>query len=78
MSCPSPGLVVLLDAPGAVLHARSGEADPAGLEADRRHYARLAEKIPHVVRVDADRPQEAVIADVVNHIWRHVCGRGTP
>jgi len=69
-SCPAPNLVVLLDAPGQVMHARSGEYDPAHLEDERNHYARLAERIPHVVRVDAARPPDVVLADVVGHIWR--------
>jgi thymidylate kinase len=73
--CPAPRLSVLLDAPGSVLHLRSGEADPAALEADRGHYARLAERIPHLVRVDADRPREAVLRDVAEHVWRHLRAR---
>jgi thymidylate kinase len=74
-SCPPPSLVVLLDAPGDVMHARSGEYDPAHLEAERDHYRRHARRIPNAVRVDSDRPREAVLADVMTLIWRHYKGR---
>ncbi len=70
-SCPPPHLVILLDAPGEVLHARSGEYDPAGLEAERDQYHRLAGRIPNIVRIDSDRPPQAVLADVIRVIWRH-------
>lgn len=70
-SCPRPDLVILLDAPGEVMHSRSGEYDPEHLAAERAQYARLAERLPHAVRVDADRPPEEVLADVVGHIWQH-------
>jgi thymidylate kinase len=75
--CPPPHLVVLLDAPGTVLHLRSGEADPGALEADREQYARLAQRIPHLVRVDANRPPDAVRRDVAEHVWRHLRARDT-
>jgi len=75
-SCPRPGLVVLLDAPGELLHARSGEYDPAHLSAERDHYARIAGRLSGVVRVDASQPREAVLAEVVGHIWRHYQARG--
>jgi thymidylate kinase len=74
--CPAPDLVVLLDAPGPVLHARSGEYDPTHLAAERDHYARLAGRLRNVVRVDAQRPREAVLAEVVGHAWRLYQDRG--
>jgi thymidylate kinase len=73
--CPAPSLVILLDAPGEVMHARSGEYDPAHLEAERAHFARITNRAPHVVRVDANRPPEAVLNDAVRHIWRHYADR---
>jgi thymidylate kinase len=69
-SCPSPNLIILLDAPGEVLHGRSGEYEPAHLEAERRHYRRLARRLPQLVQVDSNRPPEVVVSDVMGHIWR--------
>jgi thymidylate kinase len=74
--CPAPELVILLDAPGEVMHARSGEYDAAHLEAERSHYARLATRLPRVVRVDADQPAERVLSVVTDHIWRRYLTRG--
>jgi thymidylate kinase len=69
--CPAPDVVLLLDAPGPVLHARSGEYDPARLEADRAEYRLLRGRVPDLVQLDARRPAEAVLADAVDRIWRH-------
>jgi thymidylate kinase len=69
-SCPSPNLIILLDAPGEVLHNRSGEYAPAHLEAERQHYRRLARRMPQLVQVDSNRPPEVVVSDVMGHIWR--------
>lgn len=68
--CPAPDLVILLDAPGHVMHARSGEYDADHLEAERRQYARIVATLPRVARIDADRPAEAVRRDAVAHVWR--------
>ncbi|HTF09194.1 MAG TPA: hypothetical protein VK659_13570, partial [Asanoa sp.] len=76
-SCPRPDLVILLDAPGRVMHARSGEYDAAHLERERREYAAVAERLPDVVRVNADRPVDAVVAEVTGHIWTHYRARSS-
>jgi thymidylate kinase len=68
--CPAPDLVLVLDAPGAVAHARSGEYDPSHLEWERAEYRRLAGRLSRAVRVDADRPVDAVTAEAIGHIWR--------
>jgi thymidylate kinase len=69
-SCPRPNLIILLDAPGEVLHGRSGEYAPAHLEAERQHYRRLARRMPQLVQIDSNRPPEVVVSDVIGHIWR--------
>lgn len=65
---PKPDLVVCLDAPGELLYARKPEASVAWLEDRRLQYLRLAEVIPGMVVVDATRPVDAVLADVVSTI----------
>jgi hypothetical protein len=68
---PRPDLVICLDAPGEVLHARKPEATPEWLEGRRQQYLALAGVVPHFVVVDADRPSTDVLADVVDAVRRH-------
>jgi thymidylate kinase len=62
---PRPDMVILLDAPAQVLFDRKGEGTVESLERKRQEYLALA---PHVRRfevVDATRPVDAVVTDVV-------------
>lgn len=59
---PRPDLVLVLDAPGAVLYARKGEHSPERLERMRRAYAGLRARGQHVVVVDASRDAGTVLA----------------
>jgi thymidylate kinase len=68
-ACPAPQLIVVLDAPGEVLHARTGEHDPALLEAERRAYLRLARGRARAIVVDATREPDRVRRDVTAAIW---------
>lgn len=65
---PKPGLVICLDAPGTVLHARKGEATPEWLEQRRSHYLRIADIVPRFEIVDVDRPLPDVVDDVARLI----------
>jgi hypothetical protein len=62
---PKPDLVILLDAPAEVLHARKPEATVAWLERRRQQYLALAHVVPDFVVVDVDRPLEAALSEVV-------------
>ncbi|MEV1289243.1 hypothetical protein [Micromonospora sp. NPDC049679] len=73
--CPAPDVVLLLDVPGPVMHLRSGEYDPAHLEAERAQFRLLRRRIPHLERVDAHRPREVVLADALARIWQHYVDR---
>jgi thymidylate kinase len=68
-ACPAPQLIVVLDAPGELLHARTGEHDPAVLEAERRAYLRLARGRARAIVVDATREPDRVRRDVTAAIW---------
>jgi thymidylate kinase len=74
--CPAPDLVMVLDVPGEVMHARKGEHDGRRLEVEREHFARLLPRLPNAERVDADRPPEVVLADVLGRIWARYAARG--
>lgn len=74
---PRPDLVVCLDAPAEVLHARKQEATPEWLDDRRRQYLALADVVPAFVAVDANRPADDVLDDVVRAIsehWKAVSG----
>lgn len=54
-TCPRPGLMVLLDAPGTVLAARTGTPDPATSEDQRQRYLALRKRLPELFVLDATR-----------------------
>lgn len=77
-SCPRPDLVVVLDAPVAVLHERRHEQADHVLETQRRRYADLARTTPGAVVVDAASDADGVRRRVTDVIWAaHARRRGT-
>jgi thymidylate kinase len=70
-ACPAPDMVLVLDAPGAIAHARNGEHTIHYLDEDRDRFVALRNRLAHVEIVDASRSAEAVRKDVVDRIWRH-------
>ncbi|HEY7560697.1 MAG TPA: hypothetical protein VH650_00840 [Gaiellaceae bacterium] len=68
-ACPAPELVVFLDAPGEVLHARKGEKTVDLLESQRRAYRTLLARVPRVAVVDASRDADTVRPEVTAIIW---------
>ena len=69
---PHPDAAVVLDVPGDVAYQRKQENPPEELESERRVYAELAAREPHVELVDASRGADAVRADVTAIIWEKV------
>jgi thymidylate kinase len=69
---PKPDLVIYLDAPAEVLHARKQEGTIEFLEERRQDYLSLADVFERFVVVDAVRPPEVVASEVVDLIVRHV------
>lgn len=68
---PKPDLTICLDAPAAVLHARKPESTPEWLEERRQQYLALAEQSRTMVVLDATRPFDVVLADVVRTVCQH-------
>ena len=68
--CPLPELVLLLDASGETMQARSGEYDPAVLESWRAAYRRLRSSVPVLEIIDAEQPVELVRRQAEARIWR--------
>jgi thymidylate kinase len=69
-SCPAPELVLVLDAPGEVLHGRTGELDPATLESERQQYRSLGSRLRRATVLDATEDADAVRRLAVAIIWR--------
>ncbi len=65
---PRPDLTVLLDAPAEVLLERKHEGTLEEIEERRQNYLALADVLPAFVVVDATRPLDEVVADVVARI----------
>jgi thymidylate kinase len=63
---PKPDLTIYLDVPAQRLFDRKGEGTVEWLEMRREQYLELAEHLPHFTRVDASRPVETVIRDLVS------------
>jgi thymidylate kinase len=69
-ACPRPHVVLLLDASGETMHARSGEYDAATLEHWRTAYRRLRGRVKGLELLDAERPADAVRRDALALVWR--------
>ncbi len=67
--CPTPDLVVLLDAPGKMLWERKHEHTPEWLEQQRRGYLALKDRVPQMRVVDATQQAELVRREVTAMIW---------
>jgi thymidylate kinase len=68
-ACPAPDLILVLDAPGAVMHQRKGEYDPVMLEEWRQRFRSLQRRLPRVELIDTTRDIGAVRAEVVGRLW---------
>lgn len=70
---PPPDRVVVLDAPGAVLHARKGEHDPETLERWRQGYLRAF--VPPGVVVDTSGPLQDSVQALLEVLWQELAAR---
>lgn len=76
MPCPTPDLVILLDAPAATLRQRQDEHPVEELRKQRQEYRDLSERLPAPVEVvDADRSAGPVSRDVLALVWERYGGR---
>jgi thymidylate kinase len=68
---PQPDLVILLDAPPEVLHARKGEGTIATLTRRRDEYLALGATLPRFEIVPATQPLDDVVGQVANIVRAH-------
>src|SRR4051795_7591995 len=67
---PRPDLVIFLDAPPEVLHARKGEGTLTSLARRRQEYLQLADGAERFEVVDATRPLDEVVTLVTRLVTR--------
>ncbi|MGI8873350.1 MAG: hypothetical protein ACR2KP_03290 [Egibacteraceae bacterium] len=77
-ACPKPDLLVLLEAPGAMLHARPGSGDPEAPERRRRQYLALRERLPEIVVLDASRDIDALRDELVRLVAERWARKDAP
>lgn len=65
---PKPDVVLFLDAPAEVLLARKGEGDLDYLSRKRNACVVAGASVDRFISVDANRPIDAVLADIRHHI----------
>jgi len=69
-SCPAPDVVIILDAPAELLHARKGEHTVEILDQQRQAYRTLRDRLPHAALVNAAAGADEVRCEVSRWIWR--------
>jgi hypothetical protein len=74
-ACPLPDLVIVLDTPGSVLHARKPEREVDELDDQRARYRSYARHSPNVVVIDASRDLDTVRRQVTRVVWERWSAR---
>ena len=69
-ACPAPDLVLVLDAPGSVMHTRKGEYTPETLEDWRQRFLGLQHQLRNVEVLDTTLAAEVVRTEAIDRIWR--------
>jgi thymidylate kinase len=67
---PKPDLIVCLDAPSELIHARKREGTPESLERRRREYLALGAHVARFAVVDASQPTDDVVSQVRQIVLR--------
>jgi thymidylate kinase len=70
-SCPAPDLVIVLNAPGEVMHQRKGEYNPSMLDDWRQHFLALQGRVRGLQVVDTTQSKDEVLGAVIEMIWQH-------
>ncbi len=74
-SLPDPDLMILLDAPAEVMHARKPERSVEDLERLRREYLGLADTVSSVTVIDASGAADEVRRVVTAAVWEAYLAR---
>jgi hypothetical protein len=68
-------MVLVLDAPSAVIYGRKAEQSLEETQNECQQFLALAQRLPQLQLVDADRAPDAVRADVTERLWQHHVAR---
>ena len=74
-SCPAPDLILVLDAPGDVMHQRKPSYTPEMIENWRQHFLLLRRRLPQLEVIDTTRPPEEVRSQATDLAWRQYMRR---
>lgn len=72
-ACPTPDIVLLLDASGETMYSRKGAYGAGVLEDWRAAYRRLRHSVAELEVIDAEQPADAVRREALSRIWRCYC-----
>ena len=73
--CPAPDLILLLDAPGSVMHQRKPSYTPETIENWRQHFLRLRQRLPMMQVIDTTRGIDEVRNQATDLVWQHYARR---
>jgi len=74
-SCPSPDVVLLLDAPGATMHQRKPSYTPEMIENWRQHFLALQRRLPHLEVIDTTKGSADVLNQAMDRLWQEYIRR---
>jgi thymidylate kinase len=74
-SCPSPDVVLLLDAPGATMHHRKPSYTPEMIENWRQHFLALHRRLPHLEVIDTTKGTAEVLNHAMSRLWQEYIRR---
>jgi thymidylate kinase len=73
--CPAPDLILLLDAPGELMHQRKPSYTPEMIEDWRQHFLRLRLRLPGIEVIDSTRSTGEVRTQATVLLWREYVRR---
>ena len=73
--CPAPDLILVLDAPGAVMHQRKPSYTPEMIENWRQHFLRLRRRLPQMEVIDTTRSSDEVRSQATDLVWQQYVRR---
>lgn len=73
--CPAPDLILLLDAPGDVMHQRKPSYSAETIENWRQHFLRLQRRRPMMEVLDSTRSIDEVRIQATDLLWREYIRR---
>jgi thymidylate kinase len=74
-SCPAPDVILLLDAPGEMMHQRKPSYTPEMIENWRQHFLGLERRFPQLEVIDTTKGATEVLNQAMDRLWREYIRR---